>query len=140
SADNAVRYAAKMALQFDAQLTLLHVYQIPISMSDVPVLMVSAEELKNNAEMGLKNAEEILSRDFPGLQLETISKLGDVTTELNELGEKTKAFAVVVGKHGTSGVERFLFGSTALSVIRSSKTPVITVPDSSSDFRLLNIA
>ncbi len=140
SADNAVRYAANMAKQFGAQLTVLHVYQIPISMSDVPVLMVSAEELKNNADEGLKNVKADLSRDFPGLTIETISRLGDVTTEVNELSEKTNPFAVVVGKHGASGVERFLFGSTALSLIRSSKTPVITVPDTTVEFRIHNIA
>src|SRR5688572_17287919 len=62
SADNAMNYAASLALNLGANLILLHVYQIPISMSDVPVLMVSAEELRNNADMGLKKSREITEK------------------------------------------------------------------------------
>jgi nucleotide-binding universal stress UspA family protein len=140
SADNAMNFAASMAKNLGASLTLLHVYQIPISMSDVPVLMVSAEELRNNADMGLMKSKEMLENNYPGLSIQTESRLGDVVTELQELCEKHQPLAVVVGKHGASGVERFFFGSTALSVIRAIKIPVITVPDSTKAYRLSGIA
>lgn len=140
SANNAVDYAAGLAQSLGTGLLLLHVYQIPISMSDVPVLMVSAEELRNNADMGLKNIEESLNRNYPGLNVQTESRLGDIVGEINEICEGKSPFAVVVGKHGVSGVERFLFGSTALSVIRSTSVPVITVPDDTKSFRLKKIA
>ena len=109
-------------------------------MSDVPVLMVSAEELRNNADMGLAGAKESLEKMFPGVSVQLESRLGDVVSEIQELCEKHQPIAVVVGKHGASGVERFLFGSTALSVIRAIKTPVITVPDSTVSFRLSSVA
>lgn len=140
SADNALNYAASLAQNLGASLILLHVYQIPISMSDVPVLMVSGEELRNNADMGLRKSQEVLEQNFQGIAIQTESRLGDVVSEIQELCEKHNPFAIVVGKHGASGVERFLFGSTALSVIRASKTPVITVPDSTKDFRLSRVA
>ena len=140
SADNALNYAACLAQNLGATLILLHVYQIPISMSDVPLLMVSAEELRNNADMGLKKSQEMLEKKYSGLVIQTESRLGDVVSEIQELCEKHDPFAVVVGKHGASGVERFLFGSTALSVIRASKTPVITVPDSTTDCKVSKIA
>jgi nucleotide-binding universal stress UspA family protein len=140
SADNAMNYAAQLAQKLGAGVILLHVYQIPISMSDVPVLMVSSEELRNNADMGLKKSQEMLQHKFSGVEVQTESRLGDVVSEISELCEKYQPLAVVVGKHGASGVERFLFGSTALSVIRASSTPVIAVPDSTSEFRLEKIA
>ena len=140
SADNAMNYAATLAQNLGANLVLLHVYQIPISMSDVPVLMVSAEELRNNADMGLMKSRELVEKNFPGLSIQTESRLGDVVSEIQDLCEKHQPFAVVVGKHGASGVERFLFGSTALSVIRAIKTPVITVPDSIEEFSLAKVA
>jgi nucleotide-binding universal stress UspA family protein len=140
SADNAMNYAARLAQSMGATVILLHVYQIPISMSDVPVLMVSSEELRNNADMGLKKSQEMLQKNFSGVEVQTESRLGDVVSEISELCEKYNPLAVVVGKHGASGVERFLFGSTALSVIRASATPVIAVPDSTSEFKLQKIA
>ena len=48
--ENAVRYAVNMAKEIGTSVTLVHVYQIPVSMSDVPVAMVSAEELHEIAQ------------------------------------------------------------------------------------------
>jgi nucleotide-binding universal stress UspA family protein len=60
SSDNAMNYAAYLAAKVGASLLLVHVYQIPVSMNDMPVLMVSAEELKNSADKGLQKAQEEL--------------------------------------------------------------------------------
>ena len=98
-------------------------------MSEVPVLMVSVDELKNNAELGLKRAAEQILHSFPGLNVETEARMGDVTGELNELCEGKDVFTVVTGKHGASGLERLFFGSTSLSVVRHTKQPVIVVPE-----------
>ena len=62
SADNAMKYAAELAQTVNASLLLVHVYQIPVSMSDVPVLMISAEELKVNADKGLERVRELLQK------------------------------------------------------------------------------
>jgi len=128
-ADNAMNYAAQLAEKTGASLLLVHVYQIPISMNDVPVLMISAEELKDSADRGLENAKTHLEKKFPGIVVKTESRLGDVVNELEELALELKPLAIVVGKHGASGVERLLFGSTTLSIIRHLKFPVISVPD-----------
>ena len=50
---NAVNYAADMALAINARVHLLHIYQIPISVSETPLVFVSVEELKDNAEKKL---------------------------------------------------------------------------------------
>jgi nucleotide-binding universal stress UspA family protein len=129
AADNAMHYAAKLSQQLGAPLSLLHVYQIPITMSDMPVIMVSAEELKNNADKGLLRAKEELINNYPDLQITTISRIGDVADEVNELTKESSPLAVVLGRNNYSGLERALFGSTATSLIRGFKFPVITVPE-----------
>jgi nucleotide-binding universal stress UspA family protein len=45
AAINAMNYAADMAIAINASLLLFHVYSVPISMTDVPVMLVSVEEL-----------------------------------------------------------------------------------------------
>ena len=129
AADNALHYAAQLANLTGSELTLLYVYQIPITMSDMPVIMVSAEELKRNADENLSRSKEAITRDFPGLQVKVESRIGDVVDELNEWSKEAPVFAVVMGKRNYSGLERALFGNTNVSVIRNTKTPVFVVPD-----------
>ncbi|MGN6164733.1 MAG: universal stress protein [Flavisolibacter sp.] len=140
SADNAMHYAAQLAQTINAAVLLLHVYQIPVSMNDVPVMMISVDDLKNNADSGLERVKEALQKNFPILDIKTESRLGDVISELKDVCIETHPFAIVVGKHGTSGVERFLFCSTTLSIIRHATYPVISIPDDTTAFALKKIA
>lgn len=128
-ANNAMHYAGGLAQKAGVGLLLLHVYQIPVSMSEVPVLMISADELKNNADAGLQKAKETLLKTYPALDIATESRMGDVTDELNILCREVTPIAIVTGKHGASGVERFFFGSTSLSIVRHTSIPVIVVPE-----------
>lgn len=140
SADNAMNYAAQLAQQVQASVLLMHFYQLPISMNDVPVMMVSADELKSIAEKGIERTREELQKIAPTLEIKTETRLGDVVDELKDSCSDVQPFAIVVGKHGASGIERFLFGSTTLSIIRNLAYPVISVPDSVTAFQLKNIA
>lgn len=128
AADNAMHYAARMAQQLQANLLLLHVYTIPVSMNDVPVLMISAEELKKGADEGLARSKNELATAYPDVPMKAESRLGDVTDELSEACKATDPIAVVMGSQGSSGFEQFLFGSTALSAIKHLRYPVIAVP------------
>lgn len=139
-AESAMMYAGQLAKNIDASLLLLHVYQVPVGMNDMPVLMVSADELKKNADAGLERARSILGKNFAGLEIKTESRLGDVTDELKDVCKEVNAFAVVVGKHGASGVQRILFGSTSLSVARHLNYPVIVVPGNTGTSRIANTA
>lgn len=139
SADNAMDYAAQLAQRVEASIFLVHVYQIPVSTNEVPVLMVSAQELKNSADRGLERVSNQLQKEYPAINITTESRLGDVVDEIEDLCAEIKPLALVVGKHGATGVERFLFGSTTLSLIRHLHYPVISVPEATA-FELTNIA
>lgn len=128
AAESAQTYAAGLAQQLSARLLLVHAYQLPVSMNDMPVLMISAEELKEQADGGLSRSREQVLQQFPGLEVQTESRLGDISYELNDLFRQAEAFLVVLGQTTVRGVEKMLFGSTALSVIRKSKVPVMVVP------------
>jgi nucleotide-binding universal stress UspA family protein len=139
-AENAMLYAGHLASTINASVLLLHVYQIPVGMNDVPVLLISADELKANAEAGLLRAKELLKTNFSSVEVKTESRLGSVVEELNDVCEKEQPLAVIAGSHGATGIERVLFGSTSLSIIRHSKYPVIVVPDTSQTRQLKKIA
>ena len=49
-ATNALHYGIDMAQTINASVLLMHVYQVPLAIADVPVVVISEDELKNNAE------------------------------------------------------------------------------------------
>ena len=128
-ATNAMNFAADMAVNINASLMLLHVYQVPVSMTDVPVVMVSAEELRKSSEAKLQEIKDAMTHITSGkIKVYTEARLGDVSDELEDVCKLIQPFAVIMGTRGTSGVERILFGSTTLTAIRHLKWPVIVVP------------
>jgi len=128
-ATNAMNFAADMATNINASLLLLHVYQIPVSMTDVPVVMASTEELKKSSELKLQEIKDTLTHTTSGkIKIYSEARLGDVSDELEEVCKRIEPFAVIMGTRGATGVERILFGSTALTAIRHLKWPVIVVP------------
>jgi len=138
-AENAMLFAGELANRTQASVLLVHVYQLPVSMNEMPVLMIPAEELKQAADLGLEKAKEVLQKKFASLDIKTESRLGDVIDELSDVSKKYDPIAVIVGKHGATGVERFLFGNTSLSIIRHSSVPVIAVPDLATEHHVKNV-
>ena len=129
AATNAMNFAADMAVNINASLMLLHVYQVPVSMTDVPVVLVSADELRKNSEAKLRELKESLTHITSGeIKIYAEARMGDVSDELEEVCKQIRPFAVIMGTRGASGVERILFGSTTLTAIRHLKWPVIVVP------------
>jgi nucleotide-binding universal stress UspA family protein len=128
-ATNAMNFAADMAVNINASLMLLHIYQVPVSMTDVPVVLVSAEELRKSSEEKLQEIKDALTHITSGkIKIYTEARMGDVSDELEDVCKRIQPFAVIMGTRGTSGVERVLFGSTTLTAIRHLIWPVIVVP------------
>lgn len=126
---NAMNYAVDMALSVDASIMLLNVYQIPVSMTDVPLVMVSVEELKKGADEKLSELKEAIAHITSGkLKIYTETRLGNVVDELEDLCNQFNPFAVVMGTKGATGLDRILFGSITLSAIKHLTSPVICVP------------
>jgi nucleotide-binding universal stress UspA family protein len=129
AADNAVRYGVDMALAVNASVLLLHVYNIPIALGDVPVALLSVDELKDAADRNIDQLRKDVGQISSGkIKIDAETRLGNVIDELEELCKTIQPFAVVMGTTGMSAVERTLFGSNALSAIKHITYPVICVP------------
>ena len=128
-ATNAMNFAADMAININASITLLHVYQVPVSMTEVPVVLVSADELRKSSEEKLEILKQDLAHLTSGkIKIYTEARLGDISDELEDVCKHVEPFAVIMGTKGATGIERILFGSTTLTAIRHLKWPVIVVP------------
>jgi nucleotide-binding universal stress UspA family protein len=128
-ANNAIDYAVGLAKQTGSSVLLFHAYQVPVSMTDVPIVLVSVEELQKNAEAKMTEVKKSVVQQTGGtIKLYGETKLGDTVDELEEVCNHVKPFAVVMGTKGATGLERVFFGSTTLTTIRHLSWPVIVVP------------
>jgi nucleotide-binding universal stress UspA family protein len=123
-----MQYGIDMAKAINASVMIFHVYQVPVSIADTPVVLVSVEELRKNAEQKLVEVKKEVEEKNPGLKVYSETILGNVIDELETICDKINPFAIVMGSKGTTGMEQVLFGSTTLSIIRHLKYPVICVP------------
>jgi nucleotide-binding universal stress UspA family protein len=128
AASNAVKYAAELALAVNANLYLLHVYQIPVVYVDMPVAL-AADDIQYDAEKNIiKLKEELLYRINAQLEIETAVREGNFFDELNTVCEYKRPYAVVLGSKGKTEAERLMYGSHAVNVMKHLQWPVITVP------------
>jgi nucleotide-binding universal stress UspA family protein len=128
TANNAVHYAADMAMAINADLFLLHVVQNSIGYSDLPIAL-SLEDMMRTAENDMKNTESITAEKVTGkVHIETQISMGGFLDELKKVCEQVKPYAVVMGSQGKTATEHFLFGAHASNTVKNLQWPVITVP------------
>lgn len=129
AATNALHYGIEMAKAVDARILLFNAYQVPVSYSDVPILLVSVDELRKSAEERLELLKKEVEHLVSGkVKVYAQAEMGNVADELEKICNKVKPFAIVMGSKGTTGLERVLFGSNTLAVLKHITAPVICVP------------
>jgi nucleotide-binding universal stress UspA family protein len=125
-ADNAARYAAGLAKQQNAELTLLYLLHIPSPLTEPSYPSDSGATERENMEL-LKNlADEIklTCKITPKLKMVP----GFTAREISEEIDLLKADLVVTGESGAEEKFRFLFGSTSSTEIRTCPVPLLIVP------------
>ena len=127
--DNAMQYGVELAKAINAGVLLLHVTNLSVSYSDMPVALVSVEDLNRDAADKLNELKkEMYEATWGSVKIETAVRMGNIIDELEILCAEIKPFAVVMGSMSSTGIDRFLFGSTTLTAIRHLKWPVIAIP------------
>jgi nucleotide-binding universal stress UspA family protein len=127
--NNAMSYAFGLAKETGSSILLFHAYQVPVSMTDVPIVLISVEDLQKNADNKMNDLKRTLEIEKAGaVKIYAETRLGDTVDELENICKNTHPFAVVMGTKGESGIERVFFGSTTLTAIKHLSCPVIVVP------------
>jgi nucleotide-binding universal stress UspA family protein len=127
---NAANFAADMAVAIQGELVLVNIYNIPVAYSgDVPLMMISVDELKAGSEQKLEKISQGLQHITSGkITVTSIARLGNTVDELEAISNEIKPFAIVMGTKGKGVLEKFVFGSTTLAAIRHLTWPLICVP------------
>jgi nucleotide-binding universal stress UspA family protein len=81
-------------------------------------------EIVSGAE---KTMETFLAENFPEAKARGKVVSGNPAEEILSIAEKEEADLIIMGTHGRTGIDRFLFGSVAEKVVKSSHRAVLTV-------------
>ncbi len=130
AADNAVEYGTDMALAVNADILLLHVYQPPVVIRNVP-LIVDVESIKKSAEKKITQLKDRLRIKVNNkIKINTEERMGTFFHELKTVCERINPYAVVMGSQGTTASDRLFFGSQTIQAMKNLEWPLITVPPS----------
>lgn len=120
--------AARLARRFGAELTLVHVDEVPLRV-ETDMLVVPgdlgvdrARRLAETLEVWRNEAAHVAERPTRAALL-----AGAPAHEIVRHARELRADLVVVGTHGRKGVERFFLGSVAERVVREAQCPVLVV-------------
>lgn len=126
---HALPYAVDLAKHYNARLHILHVVYDIGKAFDSHVPHVSSDELhKELNEWASQKIDSCCVEEIRGLPNVGKSVLKGVPyEEIIKFADKEKIDIIVIGTYGRSGLERFIFGSTAERVVRRAPCPVLTV-------------
>lgn len=128
SATNAASYAAEMALSIQAELFLMHAYEMPVSTGEIS-LPIDVDAWQRDAESALNSLQNKLKEETKGmLAIRGQVHMGSFYNELKVVCDQLKPYAVVIGSTGKTAAERVLFGSNAVYIMKHLPWPVIAVP------------
>ncbi|HEX8676592.1 MAG TPA: universal stress protein [Segetibacter sp.] len=136
SAKNAALYAINLASQLHVgKIILYNAYLAPPVITEHGIMptgttpFLDVETLREISNTGMEHFEQSIKRFCPpGIKIEKRTEYASLESEVNNVCKKTNAELIVMGITGTSKIEEVLIGSTALSVIKNTKVPVIVVP------------
>lgn len=135
TAENAFFYALQLTRKLKAELTLLHIYELPdlgrtlhqtskeifemMEMETLENFKKSVEQLRRKAE--LNGYSDV---DFKHQMTE-----GEVVHKIVSIAKKEKVDYIVMGTTGATGLKEIFLGSTASGVIDTSPCCVLSIPD-----------
>ncbi len=123
----AVQLATRLARNFKASLTLVHVFQYPRALYSESALYAGdlVEPVLEDVESTMAQTVRSISRDIP----QTSAKIRQGVPHEQILGAARECGAdlIVMGTHGRTGLAHVMLGSVAEKVVRLSPVPVLTV-------------
>ena len=134
---NAAIYAAELAKKFNAKLLLFHAYMLPTPVSEVPYVMVTADEMQKENEEFIKKEADHLHKTYQ-VEVEWQVRIGIASDEVKALAKEKNADLIVMGMKGAGGLDKII-GSTTTNVIRKLKVPVLVIPEKATYQQILHI-
>jgi nucleotide-binding universal stress UspA family protein len=120
----AVNFGWRLAREYRAAMSLLHVVRAPFEPSEVPA-EPPTPEWEQDARARLAN----VVRENLGAKAKCklLVRCGDPASAILEVEKELRPDMIVMATHGRTGLSRLVLGSVAQRTVRESTVPVLTV-------------
>jgi nucleotide-binding universal stress UspA family protein len=125
---SALEYAISLAEEADAQLTALHVVEMPAGLYEASAIFEVAEFRLAAEAASRKRLHELIPNSVRTYcEVETVVSQGRISREILRLADERKTDLIVMGVHGRGAVDLMMFGSNTHRVIQAAACPVLTI-------------
>lgn len=129
AAANAFDYAIGLAKETNAQLILFHAFHVPVPATEMPVIVVTPEELEEENLRRLEQMAASARKRAPGVKVDIEARAGFPVEEINRLAQEVNADLVIMGMHEMGKIDELFIGSTTTDVIEKTPCPVLVIPE-----------
>ena len=130
---NAARYAADLAVSLKADLLLVNVVEMPVTIGEVPQSGYALDQIVNDSERELiMIKDELVKYVADKIDVDITVPVGSITYSLQEEARQENACCLVLGTDSLTPAEHLLIKNHALATVRSVSVPVLIVPPGSS--------
>ena len=125
--DKVVDYATSIADQLKSEIIFFHVIN-DFKGYDMMLVHPSFEPIRKDMEEATKERMADLIKDHKDRDQPVSGKVvfGEAGEEIVNFARDEKADMVIIGTHGTKGLERILMGSTAEYVVKKAPCPILS--------------
>lgn len=128
---SALQLAITFAQKFDANLIVMHVFDIPISLASTVSVSYMKKEKRLFVEHRTKLKEFLIQHLGANKAMDVnyvVDEDGSVSDGILETALNFHADLICVGSKGASAAKEFLLGSTAKALLKKAPCPLFVVP------------
>lgn len=139
-AEDALKIAAQIAKKTNSEIIILHMLELPGQMNDAIMGGVSIPETMLFMKKANEKLDEIADRHYlEGIPVIEIVKIDKTIHGISQISKENDIDLIIMGSHGSSGVQELLIGSNTEKVVRNSDIPVLVIKKDISNFNASNI-
>ncbi len=135
----ALKVAAGIAREHNAELFLLNLLDLPTHMNDAVSSGVNIPEVMLFLKKTTEKLEVLATSDFlDGLKVFTAARIEKAFEGIVSYSNEQNVDLIIMGSHGISGFEDMFIGSNTEKIVRASKIPVLVIKNELDDFKAKN--
>lgn len=129
SAFMAMQHAARLASVCNGKLTLLNIreaFSESVLQKEFGIILKNDKDYIDHVNKLLKEKADSIKASF-GIEVEYISKSGNLAKEVADFVKNNDINLVVLGMHGLKGRDSYFMGGNAYKIVSTTKVPVLQV-------------
>ena len=139
-AEEALKSAAQIPKKDGSEIFLLHLLELPHEFNDTMTNEGSVPEVMLFIEKANKKLQKIKEQPhLQGITINTTVQFEKAFDGILSFNKKNNIDLIVMGSHGSSGIEEMLIGSNTEKLVRLSDIPVLVVKKNLDTFNIKNI-